>query len=284
MTYARARLWLGISGVGSLVLASSFVIFLRIPQQLLSGQQDFSLVDVRQLAYVAALFVLWLVPFDFLGGYYLPRIYRKSFMSFQLWCWNYLIAAFGQSLLFMLLALLVMTGGRIFGLAGGLLVIAIGTVACFLWRHLLLSSREVKTAWTGEKLAEAVQLVRAWQTSVPTLMVVRHDDVGFTGGISGLGKKVCIVIPQAWLNAMSREELATAIARRAAAINSGSYLRGLGIAFTWNCLGFAFMFDLARFRTRFRRSLGHDFLRFYAVVVFGPVGFANRQPQCFPRD
>ena len=46
-----------------------------------------------------------------------------------------------------------------------------------------------------------------------------------------------IVIPKAWLS-FTREQLATAVARRTIAVNSGSYMRGLLVAFLWNIGGF----------------------------------------------
>ncbi len=232
-------MWLGICGVGSLVLASGLVLGLKVPQQLLSTERTVRFGDLYQLTMIAGLFVLWLLPFDFLGGYYLPKAYRKSFMSFQLWVRKYLKAALSQSLLFVLCAVLLLTAGRIAGLLGGLIVVGAVTVTCFFWRHQLMRAREVKSSWSAEKLAAALKTVSRWQISAPPLLIVKHDDIGFTGGISGLGKNVCIVLPQAWLNAMSQEELATAIARRTVAIRSGSYHQGLRLAFTWNIAGFA---------------------------------------------
>jgi len=80
-------------------------------------------------------------------------------------------------------------------------------------------------------------MIQSWQTFVPRTVVVEHEDVGFTGGVVGFGKRAQIVIPKAWLS-FSCEQLATAIARRAVAINSGSYTRGLIVAFLWNACGF----------------------------------------------
>jgi hypothetical protein len=80
-------------------------------------------------------------------------------------------------------------------------------------------------------------MIQTWQTFVPRTVVVEHSDIGFTGGIVGFGKSTQIVIPKAWLS-FTREQLATSIARRAVAINSGSYNRGLVLAFVWNLAGF----------------------------------------------
>ena len=80
-------------------------------------------------------------------------------------------------------------------------------------------------------------MIQSWQVFVPRTIIVQHKDSGFTGGIVGFGKHIKIVIPQAWLSFTS-EQLAAVIARRAIAVNSGSYTRGLLIAFVWNVCGF----------------------------------------------
>ena len=99
MTYGRARLWLGICGVGSLVTICTVALVLALPSNFLSKSTDFATADWGQLSVVALLFIVWLAPFDFLGGYRLPKSFLKSEESFGSWLSNYLKAAIGQSLL-----------------------------------------------------------------------------------------------------------------------------------------------------------------------------------------
>ena len=101
----------------------------------------------------------------------------------------------------------------------------------------MLLNRQAKSSECDEKLLDALSLIQSWQVFVPKTVVVQHKDIGFTGGVVGVGKYAQIVIPNAWLT-FTREQLATAIARRAVAINSGSYSRGLLLAFAWNVCGF----------------------------------------------
>jgi hypothetical protein len=101
-----------------------------------------------------------------------------------------------------------------------------------------MNRREIKSQWVKNKIDDLLSHVQSWQICAPQVIAVRHRDVGFTGGIVGFGKSARIVIPQAWLQTLSRDELATAIARRAVAVQSGSYSRGLAIAFGWNLIGF----------------------------------------------
>jgi len=77
MTYARARLWLGICGVGSLVTISTVALVMGLPSRLLSQSTSFGTTDLIQLSFLALLFIAWLAPFDFLGGYRLPKRFFK---------------------------------------------------------------------------------------------------------------------------------------------------------------------------------------------------------------
>ena len=102
-----------------------------------------------------------------------------------------------------------------------------------------MRTRQIDSDWTSNKFVDALALVQSWNVFVPQTMIVKHNDVGFTGGIIGFGNKARIVVPEAWLKVMNKQQLATAIARRAIAITSGSYTRGLVVAFLWNVIGFA---------------------------------------------
>ena len=239
MTYARARLWLGISGVGSLVMLATLALIYRLPTSILSTNQQFSWVDVGQIIAITFAFNLWMTPFDFLGGYRLPNKFDKSSESFTQWGSKYIMAVIGQSTLFVVFAVSILVAGRFFGLSGSLLAICGGLSISLLVRTHLMRTRQIESNWTSGKLAEVQKLIRTWDVSLPTTMIVRHCDVGFTGGIIGFGGKARIVIPEAWLHSMSTHQLATAIARRAVAITSGSYTRGLVLAFLWNTIGFA---------------------------------------------
>jgi len=92
MTYARARLWLGITGVGSLVTLSTIALTCDLPQRLLATAPEFGMKEFLQLCTVAGLFMLWLLPLDFLGGYLLPAKFQKSNQTFGNWLRRYTVA------------------------------------------------------------------------------------------------------------------------------------------------------------------------------------------------
>ena len=70
------------------------------------------------------------------------------------------------------------------------------------------------------------------------LVLLNHQDPGFTGGVVGLPGHEKIVLPAGILNRLSSNELAATIARRLEATDDGSRTRGLLVAFVWVLLGF----------------------------------------------
>ena len=237
MTYARARLWLGITGVGSIVMIAAIALIAGLPQTFLGSSTNFGPNEFLQLSVITGSFMLWIMPLDFLGGFVLPTKFKKSNETFGAWFRGYVVAAFSQALLFLAFGSLIIVSSQIYGTIGGVIAITLGIVACFVVRNRMLLNRQAKSSECDEKLLDALSLIQSWQVFVPKAVVVQHKDIGFTGGVVGIGKYAQIVIPNAWL-AFTREQLATAIARRAVAINSGSYSRGLLLAFAWNVCGF----------------------------------------------
>ncbi len=238
MTYARARLWLGVTGVGSLVTICTIALLAGWPQALLSDTSSFGVPQLLQLAAMTGLFLVWLMPLDFLGGYLLPTKFHKTQQHFSDWLKGYVTAAVGQASLFVLFGALIVVSSQRYSLLGGIAAISFGMAVCVYVRNRLLLEREAQSESSAEKLLDAISLIQSWQIFVPRTVVVDHQDIGFTGGIVGFGKNAQIVIPKSWL-AFNREQLAAAIARRAVAVNSGSYARGLLLAFVWNVAGFS---------------------------------------------
>ncbi|MEM7452978.1 MAG: hypothetical protein AAF456_01360 [Planctomycetota bacterium] len=237
MSYARARLWLGISGVGSLVVLSALALTLGWPERLLVGSDGDSVSSMRQFAGLVVILALWLFPLDFLGGYYLPHRYRRSFSSFRGWFSRYIAGVAVHSGLFVVFAMLLLVTGRLTGVAGGLAVVVVAMFACLLIRNLRLEFKAVSTRGTRQKLKAIRRTVEERGIRVPRLFAVRHSDNGYTGGIVGL-LSPRIVIPRRWLNSLTIEQLSTVVARRSLAIENGSYIRGMLLAACWNIAGF----------------------------------------------
>lgn len=237
MTYGRSRLWLGITGVGSLVALSIAALVSRLPHRFLSGEQGLGFLEVFQIGSVIGIVALTIAPLDFLGGYWLPTRHQKSNQKLGTWFKSYVIAAIAQMVVFTIFGSLIIASSVVLGILGACVVIVLSIFACFFVRNWWVLRKQINAGPSTEKLLDAITLIQSWQTFVPRTVVVDHNDIGFTGGIIGLGKHASIIIPKAWLS-LSREELAIAIARRSNAINSGSYTRGILFAFFWNLFGF----------------------------------------------
>lgn len=239
MTYARARLWLGISGVGSLVSLAAMALTVELPHEVFEVNPGFQFSDFLQLAGFNTLLLLWLTPLDFLGGFWLPRKFNKSSQSLADWLRGYVTLALLQTMMFVCFGTIIIMTSQILRTGGVLILTSLFAVTCLLLRDRVILGREVKAQHSSEKLLDAIAMIQSWQIFVPRTVAVEHRDVGFTGGVIGFGKSVTIVIPRAWLS-FSTENLATAIARRALAVSTGSYRRGLLFAFFFNVIGFFF--------------------------------------------
>ena len=237
MSYARARLWLGITGVGSWVVFATIALIAGLPEKFLSSDVTSTSNLFLQLSSVFGLFLLWQLPFDFLGGWWVPRSFNRSNQSFRAWLMQYSFAALGQASVFVVFGMLIVSFGQNFELLGGAAMVALGTMACFYVRNLLVEAHNVESETDMIKMKDVRKILESWKIKSPRINVVDHQDDGFTGGIIGFGKRASIVIPKSWLK-FSAEQLATAIARRSIAINSGSYTRGVMLAFAWNFGGF----------------------------------------------
>jgi len=66
MSYARARLWLGISCVGTIVVITSVLLAFKIPTKLLATNANASWSDVSGLLAVVFAYAFISGPFDFL--------------------------------------------------------------------------------------------------------------------------------------------------------------------------------------------------------------------------
>lgn len=231
LSYARARLYLGISGVGTAVLAALCLLAFDIPQAGFSSSTQQSLG--RSLfslgiffAMVAALFFL----FDLMGGAWVVR--RKGHA--QYWLFRWLRGAATQWLVWMLSAAALMVAAR----SGG----AGTTVAVFVAMQLLLAllrgsmARVVASFATHPPSATFVQAAEQAGLRVEQLRVVDSPDEGFVGGWSSLWPRT-LLVPLRW-STLPVHALSAQLARRKAVADSGAHLRGVLGALLWNTTGF----------------------------------------------
>ncbi|MCX6593728.1 MAG: hypothetical protein NTZ56_19605 [Acidobacteria bacterium] len=236
LTYARSRLWLGISGVGFFVLLASLALVTRLPYRLLPVTQ---LPLWQELLWVSAVLAAYTVlswPFDFLGGYHLPCTHARMCQMLPAFVWTCVRGAAGHCTVTLIGAGVLLTAGR----AGGRLA-AVGAAAVLMIALVVLQapiSRLVGGLHRVRADLSAVEAVlQKWKMPVPPILVFRGVDGGFSGGVAGFPGVTHIVIPDHWLRHLAPEEVAVEIVRRYGAVATGSRARGVLLAMAWNLSG-----------------------------------------------
>lgn len=233
MTYARSRLWLGISGVGVSVLLACATIATGWPARVLPVNPALPLaVHLAHVAGVFALQVLLFVPLDFVGGAsVVPPALKRQGGWFGRWLRG-AVVLYGVALLgAAILMLAARAGGNgaawLAGVAGGVLLLALnGTLAR------LVAALRLEPA--DEVVRKAA--VRAG-VNASEIRLVTTDEPAFTGAWMGLDGRV-LWLPRQWAASLEPDELAAALARRAAVRRVR--WRGVLLALGWNALGLWF--------------------------------------------
>ncbi|MEL6107655.1 MAG: hypothetical protein AAFU85_16635 [Planctomycetota bacterium] len=245
MTYARARLLLGMFGVGSIVVLSTALLLTQYPLEVLPGSESWSAGDFTAFMLLFGCLVAVLFPMDLLGGYLLPNRWRPNTISLGNFLAGWLRGVFVQGTLFVAASLLILLVGRWLGVAGAALAIA-GIAVVLVGSQFQIAKFVGALKHRGADDAGIVPVVEQAQSIVSNLgwkprpiTTLGHHDTGFTGGIVGLPGMETVVLPAATITKLSPDQLAIVIARRLEAIQSGSRTRGLLLALIWVIAGFA---------------------------------------------
>lgn len=238
MTYARSRLWLGVSAVGSLVLIVAGALAFQLPYRLLPAAPLHPLAETLWLVGLLTAYSVIHWPFDYLGGYHLPCQFGRFCQVLPVFVWTSFRATLLQIGILAASGMVLLQAGRSFGPAGALVAaLAMMIVLLALQLPVARAIGGLKTArlpLTGvrEQLAN-------WSPQMPPTEVVESMDAGFSGGIAGLPAAEKVVIPAHWLKQLSVPAVAVEILRRDALIRSGARLRGVVAAIGWNLAGLA---------------------------------------------
>ncbi len=233
MTYARKRLWLGISAVGMTVIVCLAAVTLDLPHRLIHPWVDANFDTA--LAVIAVTWMLHaalLLPFDIAGGLV---VVRES-PGVLRWTAAWLRGITVQWVWFALAAGLLLRTRQQFGLTMALLV--------FLLLQVVLLSRQGVIAWLvgglGLRNASPALAEASVAVGLESAMVreIETDEVSFVGGWSGIDARQ-LWIPQRWVTALTPEQLAVALDRRLGVRTLGLRRRGVLVALAWNTLGFA---------------------------------------------
>ena len=232
LTYARARLYLGITGVGTAVLLAAALLYFRIPSRGLAMSDAQSVpAALFRVGLLFAFAHVAFVVYDLIGGVSLVR--RQAWGSRWLTRWLRGVAV--QWVVWMLVAAALMLAARAAGTTA--------VIAVFVMVQLMLAAgrgRMVRVIAglpivpTPEGMARAA--VQAGLDAAQ-LQVLDCPDEGFVGGWSGITAQT-LVVPFRWTQ-LPEPALAAMLLRRRLAATSGAHTRGVLGAIGWNTLGFA---------------------------------------------
>lgn len=222
MSPGKARLYVGISGVGTLVLIAVVMLSLDSPRLMFPlvpshGQTEYFAFMIF-FAGIAAV----LLPFDLIGGLHIPSKYEGETPNLTAWLRKWAFAAILQVLFFATTFFMYLQVVRIFG--------AFYLIALFIVMQLTLLAGQL-AIW---QLMSSQSISQRTDDSV---LFVSHSDHRFTGGVSGIPGFEMIVIPSAWRDKMTSSHINTLVERRGKAIESNGRLRGSLFALIWNTTG-----------------------------------------------
>lgn len=230
--YGRARLWLGISAVGTFVTLTTLGLLLGLPGQIQQHIDSTIWGQARGLLGFVLIYAAIQLPFDLLGGYLLPKRFGRSHQQFPRYLLSLARGVTAHAAILFLTAMAIMLAGR----WGGI----VGTVVAGLLISLLLLRRCVTIA----KLIAPLQLTPIDRTSVETsgglpIAVVQSSDEGFTGAVVGVLRPRLHIVPGRWREVLGAEGFGVAMSRRLLAVKTGSWRRGRVVAVLFTLTGLA---------------------------------------------
>ncbi len=241
--FARARLYLGISGVGAAVVLASSLLIVGVPSQWLSDSASQPLLQAVGTVLLALAFgSLVFLPFDLLGG---AGLVRRTLPPAQF---------FTQWLRGVAMQLLVWTISATCLLAGARWADGWGALAAFTVLQVLLAATRAPLARLIAPMPRCAVSPEVASACVRVgldpggLVIVKADDEGFVGGWTGIRARA-LLVPFHWTTLPS-PALAAALQRRRVIRDSGAHVRGVLGAIAWNTLGFALLIQLLPLLTR----------------------------------
>lgn len=230
MTYARSRLWLGMSAVGTIVLVATVILATQGYSNLLGVPGG---ADGREFMLLAEAVGLWatvMIPFDFVGGYLLPKRFERSVPSLPQFVLRWARGVLVQSGLIAIFLWCILQAAQFGGLFAAIITVVMaqmGLIAC--QKHVASMVARLRSPDAGPCGFREQGFVVATSSS----------DTGFTGSIVGLPGFEKVIVPESWVCNLNAEQLTAEITRRRGAIQTGSRTRGVVLAFAVNTLTFA---------------------------------------------
>lgn len=222
--YGRARLRLGITGVGLWVVVAIMALA-SDTTSLISKQLPTGIAgDAAIVGLTLAIYVVLQLPLDWLGGYRVPKQFGRQVPSATAYTKALARGITVHTLILFISASVLYLGGKLGGIGGAF-------IAGILWMLVLATARGVIAQLTAKLSPETMIRDKAG------VELLESEDEGFTGGINGLINPRANVLPAAWREKLSPEQFELAIRRRQKVIESGAWQQGRIGAFSFTASG-----------------------------------------------
>ena len=229
--YGRARLWLGITAVGTIVTVASLGLICDAASRYERLTASFQWrAEVSLLIFILS-YIAVQIPFDVIGGYLLPRRFKRLHLPLPEFLLRLFRAVSAHGLALFLTAIAINFAGRFGGLP-----LTVATSFTIVWLLLLGRSKLASViAPLNFKIDESK--LSATGLALPIVHVENFDE-GFTGGVIGVFKPSGFIVPSKWFDLLKPAELDFALKRRSIAIETSSWRRGrtAAIGFTLTCV------------------------------------------------
>lgn len=265
--YGRARLWLGMSAVGTIVTLTSLALVTGLPERAAALFPEHLPGQIGLLLAFVLTYAILHLPFDLFGGYLLARSYEREHPSFGHFLIGLARGAVVQSLVLILTGVGLLLAGQAAGLSG---VVGAGVAISILllWIRAPLARTVASFGPTNPVPSSRDDPAAA----LPTVCV-SSDDEGFTGGITGVLRPRRNVLPDRWRDTLGPDGFAVAETRRDIVVRTGGWRRGriVALLFTWTGLAGAAAIvgseDLARAQGIVELSLYFTIWSFLGLLV-----------------
>lgn len=228
-SYARARLWTGIAGVGTVVVLATILLATSAPSRLLEGRGGTPLADALLLASMLGLGALVVLPFEVLGGFVLPGRYGRPSPPLMRFAAGWLRGVLVLTTFSTASGTILLMAGRAGGRLPALIVFVLIAV-------LMIVLQEPLARWVGGLRRAAADRSQSLGADPERIVLLDGIDAGFSGGFTG--PSATMVLPERWLDRFQPSTLALLVERRRQILVSGAWRRSLVLAILWNAAGF----------------------------------------------
>lgn len=219
----KARLWTGISCVGTLVTIAATMVAADLPNTLFAATASDGVADYVTLFVFFFAAAVLLMPFDFIGGFLIAASFENQTPQLSVWLRRWVRSVGIQIIVYSVTFFFYLQIGRELGAPWLIAVFAAIQIA------LLASQEQIWRTMAAQPAGVAGQGVTQF---------VPHFDQRFAGGITGLPGFERILVPADWRTRLKPSHLHLLIRRRLAARDSRGRLRGIVWAMLWNITSF----------------------------------------------